>query len=134
MTTSEIRFTPGEDHGLAGDGVLCLGEDCHAHADQRATSEILVSLHQLLAACVEASCHTASAPSDQYFFHFVFSLSSFRILSSSSISILLAKRTAASLYRFVLCSQDNGQVVPQQRSSSGMRRKSSSSSHIHPNL
>lgn len=31
--------------------------DCHAHADQRATSEILVSLHQLLAACVEAPCH-----------------------------------------------------------------------------
>lgn len=32
--------------------------DCHAHADQRAASEILVSLHQLFAACVEASCHT----------------------------------------------------------------------------
>ena len=37
---------------------LMTGVDCHAHADQRATSEILVSLHQLLAACVEASCHT----------------------------------------------------------------------------
>ena len=34
------------------------GVDCHTHADQRATSEILVSLHQFLAACVEASCHT----------------------------------------------------------------------------
>ena len=33
------------------------GVDCHAHADQRATSEILVSLHQLLATRVEASCH-----------------------------------------------------------------------------
>ena len=30
----------------------------NAHADQRATSEILVSLHQLFAACVETSCHT----------------------------------------------------------------------------
>ena len=33
------------------------GVNCHTHADQRATSEILVSLHQLLAACVEAPCH-----------------------------------------------------------------------------
>ena len=33
------------------------GVDCHAHADQGAASEILVSLHQFLAACVEASCH-----------------------------------------------------------------------------
>ena len=33
------------------------GVECHAHADQRATSEILVSLHQFLAARVEASCH-----------------------------------------------------------------------------
>ena len=33
------------------------GVDCHTHADQRAASEILVSLHQLFAACVEASCH-----------------------------------------------------------------------------
>ena len=33
------------------------GVDCHTHADQRAASEILVSLHQFLAACVEASCH-----------------------------------------------------------------------------
>ena len=32
--------------------------DCHEHADQRATSKILVSLHHLFAACVEASCHT----------------------------------------------------------------------------
>ena len=40
--------------------LVCMGMtrvDCHAHADQRATSKILVSLHQLLAACVEASCH-----------------------------------------------------------------------------
>ena len=33
------------------------GVDCHAHADQRAASEILVSLHQFLVARVEASCH-----------------------------------------------------------------------------
>lgn len=33
------------------------GVDCHTHADQRAASEILVSLHQLFAARVEASCH-----------------------------------------------------------------------------
>ena len=33
------------------------GVDCHAHADQRAASKILVSLHQFLAARVEASCH-----------------------------------------------------------------------------
>ena len=33
------------------------GVDCHAHADQRAVGKILMSLHQLLAACVEASCH-----------------------------------------------------------------------------
>ena len=33
------------------------GVDCHTHADQRAASEILVSLHQFLAARVEASCH-----------------------------------------------------------------------------
>lgn len=39
-----------------------------------------------------------------------------------------------SLYIFVLRSLGSGQVVPQQRSSSGRHRKSSSSSHIHPNL
>ena len=33
------------------------GVDCHTHADQRAASEILVSLHQFLVARVEASCH-----------------------------------------------------------------------------
>lgn len=38
--------------------------DCHAHADQRATSEILVSLHQFLAAGVEAS--TLAIPAKYY--------------------------------------------------------------------
>ena len=33
---------------------LMTGVDCHAHAEQRAASEILVSLHQFLAARVEA--------------------------------------------------------------------------------
>ena len=33
------------------------GVNRHAHADQRATSKILVSLHQFLAARVEAPCH-----------------------------------------------------------------------------
>ena len=35
------------------------GVDCHAHADQGAASEILVSLHQFLATCVETACHTS---------------------------------------------------------------------------
>ena len=38
-------------------GNFVAGVDCHTHAEQRAASEILVSLHQILAACVEASCH-----------------------------------------------------------------------------
>lgn len=42
---------------LLGRNHLVTGVDCHAHADQRAASEILVSLHQLLATCVEAPCH-----------------------------------------------------------------------------
>ena len=37
--------------------IVINADDCHAHADQSATSEILVSLHQFLAARVEASCH-----------------------------------------------------------------------------
>lgn len=37
--------------------VLFDGTFYHTHADQRAASEILVSLHQLFAARVEASCH-----------------------------------------------------------------------------
>ena len=75
------------------------GVDCHTHADQRATSEILVSLHQFLAACVEASCHAACRQvrrvTNIYVLSFcVSSVSSFCILSNSSISVLLAGRTA----------------------------------------
>ena len=78
------------------------GVDCHAHADQRATSEILVSLHQLLATRVEASCHADKCHrvTDIYVLSFcVSSLSSFPILSNSAISVFVASRTAKqSLY------------------------------------
>lgn len=64
----------------------------------------------------------------------VSSLSSFCILSNSSISVLLAGRTAFYYCVLPLHSQDNGRVASLQRSSSGRHRKSSNSSHIHPNL
>ena len=47
------------------------GVDCHTHTDQRAASEILVSLHQLFAARVEASCHAGECASDQYLCAFI---------------------------------------------------------------
>lgn len=52
---------------------LMTGVDCHAHAEQRAASEILVSLHQFPTACVEASYHTGKCSERPVFmcFHFV---------------------------------------------------------------
>lgn len=64
----------------------------------------------------------------------VSSLSSFCILSNSSISVLLAGVLPFYYCVLPLHSQDNGRVASLQRSSSGRHRKSSNSSHIHPNL
>ena len=49
------------------------GVDCHAPAEQRAASEILVSLLQFPTACVEASYHTGKCSERPVFmrFHFV---------------------------------------------------------------
>lgn len=111
--------------------------DCHAHADQRATSEILVGLHQFLAARVEASCHAAKCAEWPIFmcFHFVcppYLLSLFWAIPRFSF---YSPAVLSFYYRVLpLCSLDNGQVAPRQRSSSGRNRKSNSSSHIHPNL
>ena len=103
--------------------------NCHAHADQRATSEILVSLHQFLAACVEASCHTGKCTEWPIFmcFHFVCSPYLLSVFWAIPRFPFYSPAVLPFYYRVLpLRSLDNGQVVPRQRSSSGRHRKSSS--------
>ena len=113
------------------------GVDCHAHADQRATSEILVSLHQFLAACVEASCHTGKCTEWPIFmcFHFVCSPYLLSVFWAIPRFPFYSPAVLPFYYRVLpLRSRGIDPAVSQQRSSSGRNRKSSSSSHIHPNL